>query len=130
MPHQEPPRCSSEQRKANKTKEHPDHELANFHGDEQRKDTTQHNGGFQGWREFSHCALCDQIHFFRACGPNDWTAAGPSSQRIVSEKGMASQGLSARDDAQKDDDHGDHEEDMYEAAHRVGGHHPQQPENE
>ena len=89
MPHQEPPRCSSEQRKTNKTKEHPDYDLANFHGDEQRNDTTQHNGGFQGWREFGHCALCDQVHFFRACGPNDWTAAGPSSQRIESEKGMA-----------------------------------------
>src|SRR4030095_6433610 len=63
MSHEKPPSCAAEQSKTDKTEEQPNHALANFHGDDQGDDTTQNNGGFHGWREFSRRDLCDNVHF-------------------------------------------------------------------
>jgi hypothetical protein len=42
----------------------------------------------------------------------------------------ASQGFSPGDDSEQDDNDGNHEEHMNEAAHRVTAHQTEQPENE
>jgi len=79
MSHEKPPDCSPEQRKTDQTKDQPDHDLADFYRHEQGNDTTQHSDGFQGWRESTHCDLCEDVHFFNSFSKHGAAAANGST---------------------------------------------------